>query len=93
MRNRDMILIADVIGSDAAMKLQSELGGMYVYIPKPDPADIELLLEEYDYDAKAVALKARVSLSKVHKVMKQVKDRKKAEAFEVLQIPLFPENN
>lgn len=93
MRNRDMQMVSEVIGPEATLKLMTELGGMYFYIPKPSPEDIETLLEEHGNDAKEVARLARVSLSKVYKVMKEVNDRKKVERFEALQMPLFPEND
>ena len=71
--SRDMRILADVIGEETALRLMVELGGMYLYIPKPSRCEIAAQLKENGYDAKAVACKLKVSLSRVYKVLEEVR--------------------
>lgn len=75
-QSRDMQIIADVIGDDAATKLMVELGGMYLYIPKPSSEEIIAQLRANGGDAKEVAVRLKVSLSRVYKLLKEIREER-----------------
>lgn len=68
-----MRIVAEVVGEETALRLMVELGGMYLYIPKPSRREIAVQLEKNGYDAKTVAAKLKVSLSRVYKVLGEIR--------------------
>lgn len=71
--SKDMKMVAEVIGDDATRKLMSQLGGIYLYIPKASREDIVAMLKQNGYDAKEVASTFNVSLSRVYKILREVR--------------------
>lgn len=71
---RDMELVADVIGKEAAMKLMCELGGVNIYIPRPGPREILERLRSNAMDAKTTAAEMGVSMSKVYRILKEYRE-------------------
>lgn len=69
----DMAMIAEVIGQEATRKLMTQLGGIYIYIPKASSDDIIAELKTNGYNAKDAAVKFNVSLSRVYKILKQLR--------------------
>lgn len=69
----DMGMIAEVIGQESTRKLMTQLGGIYIYIPKASADDIAEELKTNGYIAKDVAVKFNVSLSRVYKILKQLR--------------------
>ncbi len=84
MLTRDMQLVAEVIGEDAALKLMSRLGGVSIYIPRPGPADILAKLRSNAMDVKVTAAELGVSQSKVYRVLKEFR-----ESRDVRQMTIF----
>lgn len=74
-----MAMIAEVIGREATRKLMTQLGGIYIYIPKASADDIYAELRENGHNAKDAALKLNVSLSRVYKVLKQLRFDERAK--------------
>lgn len=84
MLTRDMQLVAEVIGEDAALKLMSRLCGVSIYIPRPGPADILAKLRSNSMDVKVTAAELGVSQSKVYRVLKEFR-----ESRDVRQMTIF----
>ncbi|MEG0518294.1 MAG: Mor transcription activator family protein [Bacteroidales bacterium] len=84
-----MKLVEEAIGYDKTLELMTKMGGMYIYIPRPDTQEIEKALKANGYDSKTVAFKLGVSLSRVYKVLAQMRKDDKQVKFDLLQIPLF----
>lgn len=80
---RDMQLVAEVIGEDAALKLMCRLGGVSIYIPRPGPEDILAKLRSNAMDVKVTAAALGVSQSKVYRVLKEFReDRRQMTIFD-----------
>lgn len=75
MRNysRDIQLLMDVIGKELTLKVMAELGGTSLYISKPGEDEIVEALKMEGMDAKVVAAKLKVSLSKVYRVLRKLR--------------------
>lgn len=74
--SRDIQLLIDTVGKETTIKIMAELGGMNLYISKPGVEDIAEALTNEAFDAKTVAAKLNVSLSKVYRVLKEMRDAK-----------------
>lgn len=74
MLTRDMQLVAEVIGEEAALKLMCRLGGVSIYIPRPGPDDILARLRSNAMDVKVTAAQLGVSERKVYRVLKEFRD-------------------
>ena len=76
---KDMQIVANVLGNDAAMKLMKEAGGVYLYIPKPDnrPLVIEYL-KANGFNTKLVAVMLNISQRKVEMIYREYKKTLKA---------------
>lgn len=72
--SRDMQLIADVIGEEAALRLMCRLGGVNIYIPRPGTEDILTRLRSNAMDVKVTATELGVSQSKVYRVLKEYRE-------------------
>lgn len=75
--SRDMQIVADIVGETATKRLMIEVGGMYLYIPKPDKTAVLECLKANGYDSKIVAKELKVSLSKVYKVLQAYRKEQK----------------
>lgn len=67
--SRDMNLVAEIVGDDAARELMKQLGGLYIYIPKPGKREIIAELKANAMDAKVVAYNLNVSQRKVSRIL------------------------
>lgn len=65
----DMQLISDIIGQELTMKLIAELGGVSVYIPRPDHAVIRYFHERLGGDPKKTAQNLGVSERTVYRAI------------------------
>ena len=70
----DMQLISDIIGQELTMKLIAELGGVSVYIPRPDHSVIRYYHERMGGDPKKTAQNLGVSERTVYRAIAQAKD-------------------
>jgi Mor family transcriptional regulator len=80
----DMQLISEIIGSELTMKLIANLGGVSVYIPRPDHAVIRYYHFQMGGDPKKTAQKLGVSERTVYRAIAQDKEDK-------LQLSIFDE--
>ncbi|MEG1648316.1 MAG: Mor transcription activator family protein [Rikenellaceae bacterium] len=67
--SRDMNLVAEIVGDDAACELMKQLGGLYIYIPKPGKSEIITELKANAMDVKIVARNLNVSQRKVSRIL------------------------
>jgi len=72
----DMQLVSEIIGEEQTMKLIAHLGGVSVYIPRPDHAVIRLYLERMGGDVKKTAQKLGVSERTVYRAIQAVREEK-----------------
>lgn len=79
-----MQLISEIIGSELTMKLIANLGGVSVYIPRPDHAVIRYYHFQLGGDPKKTAQKLGVSERTVYRAIE--KDRA-----DELQLSIFDE--
>ncbi|MFR5734232.1 MAG: Mor transcription activator family protein [Odoribacter splanchnicus] len=94
MLTRDMQLVAEVIGEDAALKLMCRLGGVSIYIPRPGPADILAKLRSNAMDVKVTAAQLGVSERKVYRVLKEFRDsREDRRQMTIFDSPDYRANN
>ena len=80
----DMQLISEIIGSELTMKLMANLGGVSVYIPRPDHAVIRYYHHQLGGDPKKTAQRLGVSERTVYRAIAQEKEDK-------LQLSIFDE--
>ena len=80
----DMQLISEIIGSESTMKLIANLGGVSVYIPRPDHAVIRYYHERLGGDPKKTAQKLGVSERTVYRAIAKDRD-------DELQLSIFDE--
>lgn len=80
----DMQLISEIIGSDLTMKLIANLGGVSVYIPRPDHAVIRYYHFQMGGDPKKTAQRLGVSERTVYRAI----EKDKADD---LQLSIFDE--
>ena len=91
---RDMQLVAEVIGEDAALKLMCRLGGVSIYIPRPGPEDILARLQSNAMDVKVTAAQLGVSERKVYRVLKEFRDsREDRRQMTIFDSPDYRTNN
>lgn len=81
----DMQLISEVIGSELTMKLIANLGGVSVYIPRPDHAVIRHYYEQLGGDPKKTAQKLGVSERTVYRAIQDKEDKRQLSIFDALQ--------
>lgn len=77
--SRDMQMIADIIGEEAVVKLINEIGGISVYIPKPQAASMEeviRVLRGFRYDVKKASRQLGLSQSHIYALLKQYREDK-----------------
>ncbi|MEG2121487.1 MAG: hypothetical protein RRZ64_05470 [Rikenellaceae bacterium] len=74
-KSRDMQMVIDVIGEEAAKKLIGEIGGITIYIPKPPQSalidDVIRTLRVYHFDVKKTSNSLGVSQSYVYNILKK----------------------
>jgi hypothetical protein len=70
----DMQLISEIIGSELTMKLIANLGGVSVYIPRPDHAVIRYYHERMGGDPKKTAQNLGVSERTVYRAIAAMKE-------------------
>jgi len=70
----DMQLISEIIGSELTMKLIANLGGVSVYIPRPDHAVIRYYHERMGGDPKKTAQNLGVSERTVYRAIAAAKE-------------------
>ncbi|HPR78582.1 MAG TPA: Mor transcription activator family protein [Candidatus Limiplasma sp.] len=82
----DMQLVAGVVGDENAIKLIASLGGISVYIPRPDHAVICYYHERLGGDVKKTANSLGVSERTVYRALKGVKeDRRQLTIFDAIE--------
>lgn len=69
--SRDMALVANVVGAELTRKLMIELGGLYLYIPKPGREDIVETLKNNGMDVKVTANELGLSQRSVSRVLRE----------------------
>lgn len=91
---RDMQLIAEVLGQEAALKLMSRLGGVSIYIPRPGADEILECLRRNSMDAKVTAAELGVSQSKVYRILKEYREeRQDKRQMTIFDSPDYRANN
>lgn len=70
----DMQLISEIIGSDLTMKLIANLGGVSVYIPRPDHGVIRYYHERLGSDPKKTAQNLGVSERTVYRAIAALRE-------------------
>ncbi len=73
----DMQLVSEIIGNELTMKLIANLGGVSVYIPRPDHAVIRYYYEQLGGDPKKTAQRLGVSERTVYRAVQAGKDDKR----------------
>lgn len=73
----DMQLVSEIIGDELTMKLIANLGGVSVYIPRPDHAVIRYFHEQFGSDPKKTAQRLGVSERTVYRAIENMKDDKR----------------
>ena len=82
----DMQLISEIIGSELTIKLIANLGGVSVYIPRPDHAVIRYYYDQLGGCPKKTAQRLGVSESTVYRAIRQAKDdTRQLSIFDTLQ--------
>lgn len=90
----DMQLVADIIGCEQAIKLIASLGGISIYIPRPDHAVICYYHERLGGDVKKTANSLGVSERTVYRALKGVKeDRRQLTIFDEIEREHLNHNN
>lgn len=82
-------MISEVIGEDATRKLMRQLGGIYIYIPKPGREEIIDALKENAHNTKIVAAMFGVSQRKVEGINKELRQEIKEKEFNRRQLTIF----
>lgn len=75
--SRDMQMVCDIIGDDATEKLINELGGVSIYIPKPQVASTEEViatLRSCRQDVKITARRLGLSQSRVYTILREYRE-------------------
>lgn len=75
--SRDMQMVCDIIGDDATEKLINELGGVSIYIPKPQVASTEEViatLRSCRQDVKIAARRLGLSQSRVYTILREYRE-------------------
>jgi Mor family transcriptional regulator len=80
-----MQLISEIIGSELTMKLIANLGGVSVYIPRPDHAVIRHYYEQLGGDPKKTAQRLGVSERTVYRAIQDKEDKRQLSIFDALQ--------
>ena len=73
----DMQLISEIIGDELTMKLIASLGGVSVYIPRPDHTVIRHYYKQLNEDVKKTAQELGVSERTVYRAIEGVKEDKR----------------
>ena len=81
----DMQLISEIIGSELTMKLIANLGGVSVYIPRPDHAVIRYYYDQLGGDPKKTAQRLGVSERTVYRAIQDKEDKLQLSIFDALQ--------
>lgn len=82
----DMQLISEIIGTELTMKLIANLGGVSVYIPRPDHAVIRHYYEQLGGDPKKTAQRLGVSERTVYRAIESAKeDKRQLSIFDAIQ--------
>ncbi len=82
----DMQLISEIIGEEQTMKLIANLGGVSVYIPRPDHNVIRYYYNQLNCDPKKTAQKLGVSERTVYRaIQSEQDDRRQLNIFDAIQ--------
>lgn len=82
----DMQLISEIIGSELTMKLIANLGGVSVYIPRPDHNVIRYYYNQLNCDPKKTAQRLGVSERTVYRAIRvEQDDRRQLNIFDAIQ--------
>lgn len=82
----DMQLISEIIGDELTMKLIASLGGVSVYIPRPDHNVIRYYYEQLGGDVKKTAQQLGVSARTVYRAIHtQKEDKRQLSIFDAIQ--------
>lgn len=72
-----MQMVCDIIGDDATEKLINELGGVSIYIPKPQSASTEeviAVLRSCRQNVKIAARRLGLSQSRVYTIIREYRE-------------------
>ena len=72
---KDMQMLNEILGIDNTMKVISELGGISLYIPKPDHEVIRYYHDRMGGDPKKTAQKLGVSERTVYRAIQAQKEK------------------
>ena len=82
----DMQLISEIIGEEQTMKLIANLGGVSVYIPRPDHNVIRYYYNQLNCDVKKTAQKLGVSERTVYRAIQtDLDDKRQLNIFDAIQ--------
>lgn len=85
--NRDMQMLAEVIGEELTVKIMKELGGMSLYVSRyRDDNVIFKYYNDHGCDKKLTALRFNVSVRTVYRIVKHMQ-------FQEQQLNMFEDNS